>query len=111
MAPLVNMRGLEKGRQQKKQTKPHETARLHSSFLFALTTEGALYRILLQAHFSGRTHTPTPTHCTSPLMSKENPSGIRICIASTNKLLVFRCFFQILRITDYSASVRVVVAN
>lgn len=42
MAPLVNMRGLEKDRQQKKQTEPHETARLHSSFLFALTTEGAL---------------------------------------------------------------------
>lgn len=59
MVPLVDFRGLEKGMQeQKKQTEPCETVRMHSSFLFAGTAEGALCRILLLAHFSD-THTVT----------------------------------------------------
>lgn len=48
------MEGGEKGALgQKKQTEPHETARMQGSFLFVGTAEGALYRIPCLAH----THT------------------------------------------------------
>lgn len=56
---LVYLRGLEKCMgEQKKQTEPCETVRMHSSFLFAGTAEGALCRLLLLAHYSD-THTLT----------------------------------------------------
>lgn len=47
------MRVLEKGiREQKKQKEPCETVRMHCSFLFVGTAEGALCRIFLVVDFA-----------------------------------------------------------
>ena len=63
-------------REQKKQPEPCEAVRMHSSFLFAGTAEGALCRIFLLAHFCD---THTHTHTPSALMTDKHQMYV-VCL-------------------------------